>query len=148
MSDIDSAINCAIKHIGIATYSSGKIFEYLARKGFDESTCRDAVDQLVSTGYINDIKASGKVLFTRSGKKQESRRYIYQRLLAAGVAPEAADEVISTLRSDEETCLDLINANYDHGAEVSFEEFVKLAERRGYSLDIAGRTYDIWQTES
>ncbi|MCR4689206.1 MAG: RecX family transcriptional regulator [Saccharofermentans sp.] len=144
MSDIDSAVNCAIKHIGIATYSSGKIFEYLARKGFDEDICNKAVAHLVSTGYIDDIKASRKVLFNRSGKKQESRNYIYNRLIAAGIAPDCADEVLSTLDSDEVTCLAMIKANYDSKESVSYEDCIKLAIRRGYTLEVARRSYDQW----
>ncbi len=146
MSDLDSAINCAIKHIGIATYSSGRIFDYLARKGFDEGICSQAVSHLVSTGYINDIKAAGKVLFTRSGKKQESRDYIFRRLIEAGIAEDAADEVISSLESDEVTCLNLFRANYDSKFSVTEEECLKLAIRRGYSYEIARRSYDNWDS--
>ena len=137
------AVTCAIRHIGTGVYSSGKIKIYLIQKGYSEDVATDAVKHLVATGYIDDMRASRKVLTARSGKKQESRQYIYKRLLEAGIDPDCADEIVTTLDSDVNTCLSLFEANFDTtGGEDYFDredEFLKLAQLRGYGLE-ASRT--------
>ena len=70
------AVTCAIRHIGTGIYSSGKIKDFLIRKGYSETVAADAVKHLIDTGYIDDVRASRKVLASRSGKKQESRRFL------------------------------------------------------------------------
>ena len=100
MSDNSStkeAVTCAIRHIGTGVYSSGKIRIYLIQKGYSDTVATDAVKHLVATGYIDDMRASRKVLAARSGKKQESRQFIYKRLLEAGIASDCADEIIASL---------------------------------------------------
>lgn len=134
------AVTCAIRHIGTGVYSSGKIRVYLLQKGYSEADAINAVKHLVDTGYIDDMRASRKVLTARSGKKQESRQYINKRLLEAGIDPDIADDIIATLDSDVDTCLSLFEANYSgSSAEYSDreEEFIKLAQLRGYNLECA-----------
>ena len=75
------AVTCAIRHIGTGIYSSGKIKTYLIQKGYSEAVASSAVKHLIDTGYIDDMRASRKVLAARSGKKQESRQYIFQRMI-------------------------------------------------------------------
>ena len=55
------------------------------QKGYSEDVSISVVKHLIDTGYIDDMRASRKVLAARSGKKQESRQYIFQRLLEAGI---------------------------------------------------------------
>lgn len=143
--EVSEAVTCAIRHIGTGIYSSGKIYIYLAAKGFDESVCEAAVKHLVTTGYINDRRASGKVLAVRTGRKQESRNYIYQRLLEAGINADIADEIVAGLPSDSDTCENLFESTYsgDSGADYSEmeEEFLKLAALRGYNVESARNAY-------
>ena len=134
------AVTCAIRHIGTGVYSSGKIRVYLLHKGYYEADAISAVKHLVDTGYIDDVRASRKVLTARSGKKQESRQYMYKRLLESGIDPDIADDIIASLGSDIDTCVSLFEANYpDASADYSDreEEFIKLAQLRGYSLECA-----------
>lgn len=132
------AVTCAIRHIGTGIYSSGKIKTYLIQKGYSEDVAISAVRHLIDTGYIDDMRASRKVLTARSGKKQESRQYIYKRLLEAGIDPDCADEIISSLGSDVDTCLSLFEATYGGSSEDYSDredKFLKLAQRRGYGLE-------------
>ena len=133
------AVTCAIRHIGTGVYSSGKIRAYLLQKGYSEDVSISAVKQLIDTGYIDDMRASRKVLAARSGKKQESRQYIYKRLLEAGIDPDCADDIVATLGSDTDTCLSLFEATYGSGSGEDYfdreEELLKLANLRGYSLE-------------
>lgn len=134
------AITCAIRHIGTGIYSSGKIRVYLMQKGYSEGDAISAVKHLIDTGYIDDKRASCKVLMARSGRKQESKQYIYNRLLEAGIDPYCADDVIDSLDSDRDTCLALYRSSFGEPSEDLFdrrEEFVKLAQLRGYSLETA-----------
>ena len=111
--EIKEAVSCAIRHIGTGVYSSGKICFYLQNKGYDESVSLAAVKELVNTGYIDDNRASKKVLFTRSGKKQESRNYMLKRLLEAGIDPDIAEDVVAALPSDVDE--ESISANFKNG---------------------------------
>ena len=133
------AVTCAIRHIGTGVYSSGKIRAYLLQKGYSEDVSINAVKHLIDTGYIDDMRASRKVLAARSGKKQESRQYIYKRLLEAGIDPDCADDIVATLGSDTDTCLSLFEATYGSGSGEDYfdreEELLKLAKLRGYSLE-------------
>ena len=135
------AVTCAIRHIGTGIYSSGKIRVYLIQKGFSEDAALNAVKHLIDTGYIDDVRASRKVLAARSGKKQESRQYIYKRLLEAGIDPDCSDEIVASLGSDTDTCLSLFEASFGKCSGEDYsdreEEFLKLAALRGYSLETA-----------
>lgn len=143
--EVSEAVTCAIRHIGTGVYSSGKIYGYLATKGFDESVCAAAVAHLVNTGYIDDLRASRKVLSVRTGRKQESRNYIYQRLLEAGINTDIADEIVDGLPSDSDTCESLFEATYSGVSEAGYsemeDEFLKLAALRGYGIESALKAY-------
>jgi len=139
------ALTAAIKHIGIATYSSGKIFAYLTGKGFPEDIASDVVQELIEREYINDRKASRKVIISRTGKKQESREFILKRLISAGVDINIANTVVSELESDRVTCVNLFSAlGYDSDSEENREEMIGIASRRGYTYDIASDAYRVW----
>ena len=134
------AVTCAIRHIGTATYSSGKIRLYLMQRGYPEDVAVLAVKLLIDSGYIDDMRASRKVLAARSGKKQESRNFIFQRLLEAGIDEKCADIVVADLESDLDTCKSLYEASFGSPDEDSFDrqdEFIRLAQLRGYGIETA-----------
>ena len=141
------AVTCAIRHIGTGIYSSGKIRLYLIQKGYSEDVAEGAVKHLTETGYIDDMRASRKVLAARSGKKQESRQYICKRLLEAGIDPVCSDEIVATLGSDTDTCLSLFEASFGAPSDDSYEredEFLKLAALRGYGLETARTAFRLY----
>jgi len=141
------AVTCAIRHIGTGIYSSGKIRIYLIQKGYSEAVASSAVKHLIDTGYIDDMRASRKVLAARSGRKQESKHYIYSRLLEAGISSDCADEVVSGLDSDINTCKSLYEATYGSAPEVASDredEFIKLAVKRGYGLEAARTAFRLY----
>ena len=149
MSDIEikEAVTCAIRHIGTGVYSSGKIRVYLENKGFDESVCLAAVKELVNTGYIDDRRASRKVIAARSGKKQESRNYMLQRFLEAGIDSDIAEEIAAGLNDDVDTCKSLYEANFGTPEEDYSDredEFIKLAQLRGYGLELSRKAFRMY----
>ena len=129
MSDnsVSSAVSCAINHIGTGIYSSGKIVSYLLTKGFPDDISYAAVAELVDRGYIDDRRAARKVLIAREGKKQESRNYILNRLLQAGIKESIAEEIASSLDDDVTTCKRLFDASFN-SADTDKDEFLKLAK--------------------
>ena len=140
--DINEAVSAGIRHIGIAIYSSGKVREYLIRKGYDPGTARSAVEQLVEREYIDDIRAGRKVLASRVGKKQESRALISQRLSAAGVSRDCIPTLLEECDDDKVTCRRLIEAlcpNLTESllSESDIRDIISVASRRGYSAETA-----------
>ena len=150
MSDLNrtkEAVTCAIRHIGTGISSSGKIRLYLMQRGYSEAVAVEAVKLLIDSGYIDDLRASRKVLAARSGKKQESKQFIYQRLLEAGIDEECADIVVDDLESDIDTCKALFDANFGRPDEDSSDredEFLKIAVLRGYSMETARKAFRLY----
>ena len=150
MSDLNrtkEAVTCAIRHIGTGIYSSGKIRLYLMQRGYSEAVAVEAVKLLIDSGYIDDLRASRKVLAVRSGKKQESKQFIYQRLLEAGIDEECADLVVDDLESDIYTCKALFEANFgspDEDSSDREDEFLKIAVLRGYSMETARKAFRLY----
>ncbi|MBO4408718.1 MAG: RecX family transcriptional regulator [Clostridiales bacterium] len=142
---LEEAYYCGLKHIGIATYSSGKVFVYLLNKGFSEALSRQAVDELISNGFIDDRKAAAKVIRGRSGKKQESRYYMGKRLEEAGIADSVIVSVIDSLPPDEETLKSLFMSVT---GSMSREDMFKLASRRGYEFSLAVRVYELLNNDN
>lgn len=142
---LEEAYYCGMKHIGIATYSSGKVFVYLLNKGFSEALSREAVDELIANGFIDDRKAAAKVVRARTGKKQESRYYIGKRLEEAGISDSVIPSVIDSLEPDEVTLRYLFMAV---SSSMSREDMFKLASRRGYEFSLAVKVYDLLNNDN
>ncbi len=147
----DTYINArseAIRHIGIATYSSGKIKQYLISKGYSYDVASSVVAELVKREYIDDVKASRVVLLSRTGKKQESKDFLLKRLLAAGIDEFVAEDYVYELPDDKTTIVSLYEANFPNGISYDNAEernsALKIASRRGYSLEIAQSGLKIW----
>lgn len=147
----DTYINArseAIRHIGIATYSSGKIKQYLISKGYSYDVACSVVAELIKREYIDDVKASRVVLLSRTGKKQESKDFLLKRLLAAGIDEFVAEDYVYELPDDKTTIVSLYEANFPNGISYDNAEernsALKIASRRGYSLEIAQSGLKIW----
>ncbi|SCW27033.1 SOS response regulatory protein OraA/RecX, interacts with RecA [Ruminococcaceae bacterium YRB3002] len=141
-------LEAAVRHIGIATYSSGKIRSYLVNKGFPEEIVSQVVAELIDRQYIDDRKASRKVLVSRSGKKQESRDYMRQRLLAAGIDEGIAEDIVSSLPADSDTCLSLFRSlGVDSDTDENRETMIRIASQRGYTYETASEAYRRWSEE-
>lgn len=147
-SEIKTAREVAIKHIGIATYSSGSIYEYLLRKNFSDEAARAVVDELIERKYIDDVKASRKILLSRTGKKQESKDLLLKRLIEGGVDRFVAEDYIYELPSDSDTILSLFEAHTDDSSDVHSDEFrnnlASIASKRGYSYECFNSAYKIF----
>ena len=142
LTSVKDAETCGIRYIGIGTCSSGKMREYLRKKGFSGSIINEAVDNLIRREYIDDERAGRKVLLNRSGRKQESKSYLRQRLYAAGVSSAVADVLISEVADDVDLCfnlyLSIAPAADPESEDPSFmNELLKTAAKRGFNPDVA-----------
>lgn len=149
---VREAVTAGIRHIGIAVYSSGKVLKYLQNKGYSYPIASEAVKVIVSRGYIDDIRAGKKVVNSRVGRKQESKRLIYQRLINDGVSKDAANCIVSDLSDDKDTCLLLFDALLSTGLDFTddtvFSFILKKAIQRGYSSEIASISLRRWISEN
>ena len=84
----------AIRYIGIAVKSSGRVSEYLLSKGFSEETSALTVQGLIDDGYIDDGRVARRFLRQSSGSHAEGKALLLRRILAAGVRTEAAQEAL------------------------------------------------------
>ena len=139
---VSDAQTAGIRHIGIGTCSSGKMREYLRKKGFNVDVINEAVSELIRREYIDDYRAGRKVLLNRSGRKQESKSYLRQRLYAAGVSSAVADVLISEVADDVDLCfnlyLSIAPAADPESEDLSFmNELLKTAAKRGFNPEVA-----------
>ena len=149
---VSDAQTAGIRHIGIGTCSSGKMREYLRKKGFSSNAVNEAITELIRREYIDDDRAGRKVLLCRSGKKQESRRYLKERLFAAGVDGNVADRLLIEVEEDSVLCFNLYlsvrpEAESAEEAQAAEEELMKLASKRGFNSETARTAYGKWLEE-
>lgn len=138
---VSDAVSAGIRHIGIAVYSSGKVYEFLVRKGFDSDTARAAVASLVEREYIDNIRAGRKVLASRVGKKQESKAMLAQRLYASGIDRNSITTLMDEYEDDRISCERLIKSYYPDilptlYSEAELHDIISIASRRGYKPDL------------
>jgi len=100
----------AISYIGISHKSSGKVKDYLVRAGFLPETAREAVDTLVTDGYIDDLRIARALIAARTGKKSESRYALQQRLTQAGISRDILPDADEYMRSDDDSIRELFDA--------------------------------------
>ena len=70
-----------------------------------------------------------------------------QRLLEAGISSDVAEEIVSGLDSDVDTCKSLYEANFgtpDEGSSDREDEFIKLAQLRGYGLETSRKAFRLY----
>lgn len=101
--NLRSARQCAISFIGISNKSSGKVREYLLRKGYSPDISEKTVLQLIEDGYIADLRVAASILRRRSGKKSEGKALLLRRLLQAGIPESAAKIALSDNVDDRES---------------------------------------------
>lgn len=144
---VSAAVSLGIRHIGISTYSSGKVKDFLVNKGYSDDVASAAVSELIDRGYIDDHKAAGKVLRYRTDKKQESKDYIFRRLLAAGIDEDLAEVIVSELPGDRDTCLLLYESlGYSEDSEEVRDFMINTAIKRGYDYQTADTAYSEWSS--
>ena len=119
------------------------------KQGFSDSVIKEAVENLIRREYIDDERAGRKVLLVRSGKKQESRRFLKERLYAAGVRNSVSDILLSEVEEDSVLCFNLYlsvrpGVDDQDDAYAAKDELLKLAAKRGFNSEAALSAYGKW----
>lgn len=120
----------AIAYIGYSLKSSGKVDIYLRKRGYDESVRSVVVPALIKDGYIDDYKICAYMAKSRSGKRAESSRRFFDRLIHAGISSDTASGFISDYPDDRQSIEELIDSKY------SSDQFKVLSNDELYSTKI------------
>ncbi len=119
----------AISHIGISQKSSGRVRDYLSRKGIQEETADSVVRSLISDGYIDDLRIARNLIKSRSGRKAEGRRALEQRLYHAGISREVIAMTDEIMPQDEISIQELFDAKL-------MPELIKLISMESFDANV------------
>ncbi len=70
-----------------------------------------------------------------------------QRLLEAGIDSDISEDIVAGLDSDVDTCKSLYEASFgapEEGYSDREEEFIKLAQLRGYGLETSRKAFRLY----
>ncbi len=140
-----AAREAAVFYIGTSAKTSGKVNDYLIRKGFSAEMSTSVVSGLIEDGYINDERIARAILLSRRGAQAEGRPRLHARMLSRGVSESIAEKVLSESLSDSETITDFLRCFFksDGPVAVSRDKYrstlakvSRLLVSRGYSYDL------------
>ena len=142
------ARSLAISYIGISHKSSGKVIDYLHRKGVDELLSLEVVHSLAEDGYIDDLRVARSIIQYRRGRKSEGRRALKQRMYLAGIPADTILESEKYMPDDGSSICDLfeekllpelhkLTAAGNYEAENWMNRSLRFLIARGYSTSLA-----------
>jgi len=88
------ARSSAISYIGLGSKPSLKVSGWLSKKGYPDFIIDAVLPDLISEGYVDDVKYTKKIIRSRSGKKVESPRALVRRIVSLGVPFEIAEKYV------------------------------------------------------
>jgi len=152
---IGEARSQAIAYIGISHKSSGKVSDYLVRKGFSRETAADVISGLISDGYIDDLRVARSLMQVRRGRKAEAKRALLLRMRQAGISECAIAEAEQIIPEDEDTIAELLDGKVmpelqrqlsqdSFDADVWMNKAVRFLISRGYSSTLSLDTLRKW----
>ena len=103
----------AISYIGIGVKPSLKVSGWLSRKGYPDFIIDKLIIELQTEGYIDDIKIAQRIIRTRTGKKNESKRAMIMRLNNSGIPLSIAEKCLDEHFSDPDKTRSDINELLD-----------------------------------
>lgn len=156
--DCDKARMAAVTFIEVSRKTSGRVADWLIKKGFSAIVVSHVVDELISEGVINDILLAGAILKSRRGSKSESSAATYQRMIRLGIDREIARKSLNDEYKDEKKelsdSINLLHLKFDSKADTIRErdqiEQYKFKHKcfcfllsRGYKREVAYRAMNI-----
>lgn len=106
-----SAFDTAIYYLTFRDRSRKELCDKLAEKGYEEAEIAEAVEKLMSYGYIDDERYASS--YIRNQMRAKGRRRITMELSGKGVDSEMTRELCMELVPDEaETIYDLLERRY------------------------------------
>lgn len=106
-----SAFDTAIYYLTFRDRSRKELCDKLTEKGYEEAEIAEAVEKLMSYGYIDDERYASS--YIRNQMRAKGRRRITMELSGKGVDSEMTRELCMELVPDEaETIYDLLERRY------------------------------------
>lgn len=102
----------AISFLGLAKKPTGKVRLRLQDEGYEERIIEEVLKELSDEGYLDDLAIAKRMARQRSGRQAESRYALRQRMLQAGLSPDAVQLAIEETGSDHDRAGDLIDARF------------------------------------
>lgn len=121
--------SAAIRHIGIASRSSGAVRSFLLHEGFSDDIITDVIAGLFEEGYLDDNRPARRILRERQAGKAESQSALRSRLLRQGVSLDVVDAVSEDMVPDAETALELVRSRFGRDLQ-AFASLDREAKRR------------------
>ncbi|MDW7659291.1 MAG: regulatory protein RecX [Bacillota bacterium] len=106
----------AISFLGLAKKPSGKVRLRLRDEGYEDRIINEVIKELEEEGYLDDPAIARRMARQRSGRQAESRYALRQRMLQAGLSPDAVQLAIDETGTDHDLAGDLINSRF--GVEI------------------------------
>lgn len=140
-SDRDAYL-CALRLLNGRDYTVKRLHEKLAAKGYNTLSCQSAIEQLLSEGWLNDLRYAER--FAESAVS--SGRYFGQRLhmemKRRGFTTEVINGVMEQVRqdSDEDEEIRTIlkqrytNFSYDDVTDKEKKRVIGYLQRKGFGL--------------
>lgn len=120
----------------LSRYDSSKkaLYEKLIARGFDKESAADAVDYVVSFGYIDEKRQIEKISLDLYNRQNFGKRKIFSRLVNKGYSPSDVSSVISSLVRDGEIDFEIAKERLlcKYPSELSPDEKRKILFKNGF----------------
>lgn len=144
----EEAKSRALRLLDKRDYSRAELIRKLTEKGVDESDAAEAVDYLVSLGFVDDARYA-PLLVRRCAAKGYGRARAKQELQKRGIDRALWDAVLEELPEQEET-IDRILRSRLRSAEPDRAELKRASDallRRGFGWDEIKRALARYQAD-
>lgn len=133
----------AVKYLSLKFRSNNEVAAKLDRDGFDQETIEKVLDELKSTGYVNDRVYVQKYICDRIKLKPKSKKMLKLELLRRGVDAKIIDGILKEWEIDEplmaENLVKRKFCKYDLNEEKVVKRIYAFLQHRGFSLDLIER---------
>ncbi len=96
------SVKVALRLLGYSDKSEKQMREHLLRRGFSPEVAREATEEAVRLGYLNERRACENLVLHLVNQKHYGARRILPALVAKGYAMPLVREVIATLKETGE----------------------------------------------
>jgi regulatory protein len=143
---LQEARSDAITFLGLAKKPSGRVASRLRDAGFPDDLIQEVLKELKEEGYLDDLQIARRMVRQRHGRQAESRFALRQRMLQAGLIPEAVETAMEEAMTDHELARDLIGTRFTRELAELGQENMSRQDKQRLSLRIArflaGRGFD------
>jgi regulatory protein len=134
----------ALSYLSRRPRSVKEVRQHLARKQFPEHWVDDALQRLLSQGYLDDGQFAKQLASHRIRSQKKGSVWIRYELTEKGVSKEQISSALLELDRDAEykNAVELARRRWKAGSDNDFKQRQKLVQfllRRGYSNDVVRR---------